>query len=180
MRSPIPVLAVGLVLIGSSARAQTQTSTHPSLDLTIGAATSWGGAHAYRDRAKESWSVTFVPDRRGSWIAAFTVGSRPAGASDLVCVIEAGGGCAPDFPGMTDLGILVGREARTANASLRVALGPMLYLGGFRAGGARLQLDAAGGFRHVQLVVGGRGDWVRRGGESVRLGAIEFGLRLQD
>ncbi len=174
------VLAVGLLLAGAPVRAQTQSSTHPSLDLTIGPATSWGGAHDYTGRAGGSWTLTFVPDNRGSGIVAFSVGARYAGEKILLCRPDPLDGCRPDFPNMTDLGIGVGLQAGGPAARARAILGPTLYLGEFRAGGARLQLDAAGGGRHVQFVLALREDWARRGAENVRLQSGELGLRLID
>ncbi len=176
MRPVITVLAIGLLLTGSSARAQTRH--RPSLDFTIGPGTSWGGAHDYVGRLSTSWTLTAVPDNRGSLIVAFTLGARhPPG--NMACAVTAGDDCAV-FPGMTDLGIGVGVQGREPAARVRALVGPMLYLGDFRAGGARLQLDAAGGWQHVQLVVAGRGDLVRRGSENLRLGSLEVGLRLID
>ena len=63
---------------------------------------------------------------------------------------------------------------------MRAVVGPMVYWDGLRAGGARLQVDAAMGARHVQFVIAGRGDLVRRGAETLRLGSLELGLRLID
>jgi len=116
-------------------------------------------------------------------ILAFTAGVRPQVTADaLICRLQPDGSCLsqPQFPGTTQVGIAGGVEAAGAGGSVRATLGPMLYVGGLRAYGARLQVDAAGGFRHVQLVVGGRGDLVRHGGETLRLGAVELGLRLLD
>ena len=188
----LPRARAGLVLLvvlglsppatraGAQTQPSTRPSTHASLDLALGPATSWGGAHQYRGRATGSWTLTFVPVNRGSRIVAITVGRRPEVIDDLVCVFESDGGCAPQFPAMTDLGIGIGLEAGAPAARVRAALGPTLYLGGLRAGGARLQVDAAGGFRHVQLVIAGRGDLVRRGAENLRLGSLEIGVRLID
>ena len=172
------LLALALFIPGS--RAAAQTRHRPSLDFTIGPATSWGGAHDYTGRAGGSWTLTFVPDNRGSRVVAFTIGARSAGEKILLCRPDPLDGCRPDFPDMTDLGIGVGLKAGAPAARARAILGPMLYLGDFRAGGARLQVDVAGGFQHVQLVVSGRGDLVRRGAENLRLGSLEVGLRLID
>lgn len=178
------VLALAMSVPAPPAAAQTQPptgpSTHASLDFTLGPATSWGGAHQYRGRSTGSWTLTFVPNNRGARFVAITVGHRPEALNDLVCVTEPDGGCAPQFPGTTDLGIGVGLEVGAPAARVRAAVGPTLYLGGLRAGGARMQVDAAGGLRHLQLVVAGRGDLVRRGAENLRLGSLEVGLRLID
>ncbi len=169
-------ITLGLLLPGS--RADAQTRHRPSLDFTIGPATSWGGAHDYVGRLSTSWTLTFVPDNRGSRIVAFTLGGRH-GPGNMGCPVMAYDDCAI-FPDLTDLGIGVGLQGGEPKARARAILGPTLYLGDFRAGGVRLQLDGAGGWRHVQVVVAGRGDLVRRGAENLCLGSLEVGLRVID
>ncbi len=179
MRWPAAVLALGLVAVASSARAQ--AGNRASLDFTYGAATSWGGAQDYLARNTAAWQLTFVPDNRGSRFVALTLGGRPQGAMEGICQpAPDGSGCGPDFPSMTDLGIGVGMQRGEPAGRVRAILGPMFYLGDFRAGGVRLQLDAAGGWQHLQFVLAARGDLVRRGAENFRLGSLELGLRLID
>ncbi len=172
-------IVFGALLVAAPISAQTSHGT--ALDFTYGTATSWGGAQEYLARATPSWTLTFVPASWGSRFVAFTLGGRPQGSGEAICQpAPDGSGCGPDFPSTTALGIGVGLQRGAPEARGRVILGPMLYLGDLRAGGARLQLDGAGGWRYVQVVVAGRGDLVRRGRETLGLGSVEVGLRLID
>jgi hypothetical protein len=176
---------VGIALTFVIAVPLAAQSTHgPSLDVTIGASNGWGGK--YFSRGGVAGEITLVPDHETWRIAALTVGGRGSPAAGDICAIDPGaapGGprCLPRFPSIVHVGGLGGLERTLPGGAVRAMAGPGFYTGGgAHALGGQLQLDAAVGFTHLAFVGAARGSVLARfRGETLRLGSLTFGLRIQ-
>lgn len=160
-----------------------QSSKSPSLDVTVGVSAGAGGH--YFDRNGLAGEITLVPEHERARLIVVTAGVHGSLASSDICVFEAGPGsrCLPPFPTIAHFGLLGGWEYGHAGAALRAIAGPAIFIFG-GAGtsrlGAQLGVDAAVGVTHVALVAAGRAGFVAPlTREPLRLGSLEFGLRVR-
>jgi hypothetical protein len=172
--------SIGLTVMVAG-RLAAQPTHASSLDVTIGASTGRGGK--YFSRGGVAAEITLVPDHETSRIAALTVGGRGSPASGDICAFEAGPGsrCLPRFPAIVHVGVLGGLERTMPGGAVRAMAGPGFYTGGGASAlGGQLQLDAAVGFTHLAFVGAARGSVLARfRGETLRLGSLTLGLRIQ-
>ncbi len=176
----IPLLGIGLSLLGTPARAQTRRPG--TVDLTAGPATSRGGNRRYDLRNTPSLTFDWVPEHRGPGIWDLSLGLRPqlGDVSGLVCRVnpDGSGACLPAFPWLAPFGVLAGVEGVGPASDYRLTIGPMLYLGGISAWGGRAQLVLAAGSSKLKLVAAVRADLLRHSAETVQLGSLEAGVRI--
>lgn len=163
---------------GSTLEAQ---ATRPlAVDATIGTSYGWGGSYTGRDGV--AGAITLVPWHATARIAALTLGGRGSLPHGDTCIIAAGSssGCLPRFPSMTHLGLLGGFERTRSGRSIRALMGPALFKSGSTSTlGGLGQLDASAGSAHLSVVATVRGELVRHAGETLRLGSLSLGIRVQ-
>ncbi len=170
-------VVAGLAVTGAPARAQTAGARSGSVEVTLGPSTSWTGER-YNDETSFSVTIGLVANHSGPGILGFEVGFRPSRSNR--CVLLPGSSqCGADLPGYAHLAAPFGGEVVTRMATYRAAVGPAFYFAELPAYGARAQADAAAGLKHLKLVLAARGDLIRHGRETLGVGALEVGLRVQ-
>jgi len=178
------LLVAGALAIGLAQPGRAQLGGTPALDMNGGAGTSWGGNRRYSERGAVAAEVTLAWRGRTEHarVYALSIGGQASPASGDNCLIPPGStGCAPQFPGVSHIALLTGVEQGASHDAVRLLVGPAFFGGtGSSGAGGQAQIDAAAGFRHLQLVAALRGSLLRRfSGETFRLGSFGFGLRIQ-
>lgn len=178
-RIAMACLALSFVILTSNPLAAQGAQRPVTMDLTIGIGTGWGGE--YFDRAAVHAELTLIPEHDAARVGAFTIGARATPASGDKCALDrTRTRCLDRFPALIHIGVLGGLEALTSAGTLRAMAGPAVYAGHGPPGvGALLHLDAAGGFTHLAVVAAARGGIVVRKSETLRIGSLEFGIRLR-
>jgi hypothetical protein len=167
------VITLALV-IATPLAAQNITSRPFSLDFTVGLSSGSGGD--YGNRHAPTVELTFTPPHSSAWVTSLTVGGHDAMVAEK-CL-----GCRDHFPALAHFGLLGGLERAMTGFMARGALGPAFFIGeGAKKGlGPMARVDLAiGGFSHLGFVLVGQGELIIRSGETLRRGAIMFGVRIR-
>ncbi len=165
-------------MCASSAVAQNLSYHPPSVDVTLGANRGAGGE--YFDYAGVAAALTFVRSHSGHGISGVTVGGRaPIGHGDVCAFDESRTRCLDRFPSMVGINPFIGTERATTKVSIRAMIGPALFLGAGDGFGGVVRTDVAVGVSHIKFVVAGEGGIDIRSHETLGLGTLLFGFRLQ-
>jgi hypothetical protein len=164
-----------------------QSGDAVAFDATVGVSAGWGGSRLYTNQNAPAAEITLGirPAEKSARMFALTVGSRGlvVGHGDLCRIAPppAEQGCLPDYPAVTHMGLLFGLEQSRLGVTVRALAGPAFFgMGGGSGLGGQFQADAAAGFSHLAAVAAVRGSLIARfTGERLRLGSLEFGLRIR-
>jgi hypothetical protein len=155
-----------------------------SLDLTIGLGKGWGGE--YLARTQLAAELTAVLPHDASGFVGLALGAQPTlpQGHALICHFDSSGTrCLGELPGTYHLGVFGGLErANKSGDALRVMVGPAYFgRGGGDDGsfGALARIDGAAGFGHVALIAALQGALGVHPEETLRLGTLLFGIRIQ-
>ena len=180
------LVVIGLALFvwfGKPASAQRPDSV--SLDLSVGPLNGSSSSEDYYQpgSAAAEFTIAFGPTHSSGRIYGLTAGGNASYSSTDVCEIDESrpGECRKFFPSTLHLGLLGGFHLGSTRAALRAMGGPLLFSGGgVSGGGLQATVDGTAGLEHVALLVGVRGQVLRRGnGETLYLRSLGFGLRVQ-
>ncbi len=187
------LVAMLAALVLAPERASAQRGTMMTVEALVGLGGGMGPSSEFLDHDVDLYGEATLAFRTPSnsptarmW-ALSLAGQSPFIRADYVdattpmtCGVAPGTSwCRQEFPSFVHLGVLAGVERHEAG-TFRALVGPAYYwISGGRPGlGAQLQLDAAAGFSHVQMMVAARGSQVFRF-DGRRFGLFAFGLGLR-
>jgi hypothetical protein len=149
-----------------------------SLDAAIGFGKGWGGE--YFDRVAPAAEFALAVPHGASRFVGFALGGQATPAGGDICHFDATQSrCLTRFPATFHVGVLGGLERANKYDAVRAMVGPAYFGGDGEGFGALLRIDGSMGFGHVGLVGALQGALDVRSRETLRLGTLLFGVRLQ-